>query len=415
MARTAVADLHARLTADVTQYDAEMKRAAAITQRAAASIDGQLTQLQRNVAKKFSVGDIGKDILRGAGLFGGFQIANTLADQIVGHFREQAQFAQATEESMAKQMQITKEMIRLNQTEGEQMETLRKERDHLWKSLQAANANATTAEQRVEVNKLAEAYGQASLALAQMEVARDTRRDEESTALMQQVKDAEARANAAAAGAYSVGLGREDLRAGLRRRQTEIHYLTSTMSGATDPESLKKRKELTEELLAVNQRLAIIYADEARLGAAVGDTIAAHFEDAIFAGEKLSDVLRNLAQDLMRLFFRETIGAPLAKAVSAGFRGLLGFADGGRPPVGTPSVVGERGPELFVPDRAGTIVPNHKLGGGGSGPSLNLTYNFQTGVTRQEIAGILPQMVEATKRAVADAVSRGGSYRQSFA
>ena len=39
------------------------------------------------------------------------------------------------------------------------------------------------------------------------------------------------------------------------------------------------------------------------------------------------------------------------------------FANGGRPPVGRPSVVGERGPELFVPRTAGTIVPNHAMGG----------------------------------------------------
>ena len=38
----------------------------------------------------------------------------------------------------------------------------------------------------------------------------------------------------------------------------------------------------------------------------------------------------------------------------------------GRPPVGRASIVGERGPELFVPDRAGTIIPNNQLGGGTS-------------------------------------------------
>ena len=43
---------------------------------------------------------------------------------------------------------------------------------------------------------------------------------------------------------------------------------------------------------------------------------------------------------------------------------FLGFANGGRPPVGRPSIVGERGAEMFVPDRAGTIIPNHELGGG---------------------------------------------------
>jgi phage-related minor tail protein len=36
-------------------------------------------------------------------------------------------------------------------------------------------------------------------------------------------------------------------------------------------------------------------------------------------------------------------------------------AKGGRPRVGKLAVVGEKGPELFVPDTAGTIIPNHKL------------------------------------------------------
>jgi hypothetical protein len=39
-----------------------------------------------------------------------------------------------------------------------------------------------------------------------------------------------------------------------------------------------------------------------------------------------------------------------------------GFAAGGRPEVGRVSVVGERGPELFVADAPGTVIPNHMLG-----------------------------------------------------
>jgi len=46
-------------------------------------------------------------------------------------------------------------------------------------------------------------------------------------------------------------------------------------------------------------------------------------------------------------------------AVSA----LFGFADGGEPPVGVPSLVGERGPELFIPKTSGTVIPNNMLGG----------------------------------------------------
>lgn len=39
------------------------------------------------------------------------------------------------------------------------------------------------------------------------------------------------------------------------------------------------------------------------------------------------------------------------------------FADGGRPPVGKASIVGENGPEWFVPSGAGRIVPNGGMGG----------------------------------------------------
>ena len=50
---------------------------------------------------------------------------------------------------------------------------------------------------------------------------------------------------------------------------------------------------------------------------------------------------------------------------------IRGFEKGGRPPVGQPSIVGEKGAELFVPDQAGTIVPNNQLG-----MSQPVTVNF---------------------------------------
>jgi hypothetical protein len=54
--------------------------------------------------------------------------------------------------------------------------------------------------------------------------------------------------------------------------------------------------------------------------------------------------------------------------------GSLGFANGGDPPVGKASIVGERGPELFVPRTAGTIIPNHALSG--MGGTTNVTNNY---------------------------------------
>lgn len=77
--------------------------------------------------------------------------------------------------------------------------------------------------------------------------------------------------------------------------------------------------------------------------------------------------LKNAMADV----FGAVRGAGYGKGSSGGFLGdiwnfgksLLGFADGGRPPVGRASIVGENGPELFVPRSAGTIVPNGMMGG----------------------------------------------------
>jgi phage-related minor tail protein len=45
-------------------------------------------------------------------------------------------------------------------------------------------------------------------------------------------------------------------------------------------------------------------------------------------------------------------------------KGLTGKAIGGSVQSGQPYMVGERGPEMFVPNQSGSIVPNKKMGGG---------------------------------------------------
>ncbi len=65
-----------------------------------------------------------------------------------------------------------------------------------------------------------------------------------------------------------------------------------------------------------------------------------------------------------------------ALAFAMGFvNKIKAFEKGGRPPVGRPSLVGEKGAELFVPDQAGTIVPNEKLG---MGKSVTVNFNINT-------------------------------------
>lgn len=58
---------------------------------------------------------------------------------------------------------------------------------------------------------------------------------------------------------------------------------------------------------------------------------------------------------------------------------LSGRASGGPVSGGTPYIVGERGPELFVPSNNGSIVPNNKMGGG-----TGITVNLSVGTVQKE-------------------------------
>ena len=94
-------------------------------------------------------------------------------------------------------------------------------------------------------------------------------------------------------------------------------------------------------------------------------------------------------------------------------------ASGGTIQANTPSLVGERGPELFVPRTAGAITPSSLTPGkmGGSSVVINQNLNFALGVTntvRTEIANLLPQIQQSTISAVADAKLRGGKFAKAF-
>lgn len=148
----------------------------------------------------------------------------------------------------------------------------------------------------------------------------------------------------------------------------------------------------------------------------IKDSFGDALEDVMFDFENFgagaSSILLGLAKNLAR----SRLIDPLSSGVSdlIGDSGLLDgigdffggfFADGGRPPLGKVSVVGEDGPELFVPDAAGTIVPNSQLGGG---IVVNHAFHIQSGVTRQELSSMIPSIVAQSKAATFAAIERGG-------
>ncbi len=200
----------------------------------------------------------------------------------------------------------------------------------------------------------------------------------------------------------------------LRAKETALMAEIAQIGVADADARIRKQGELVQ---VYNEMLPLI-EEQGRLAQDAASLIASGFEDAIFSGEKLSNVLRNLALDLTRLVFRNLILDPMASGVTGIIKGIFGMrADGGPVSSNSPYIVGEEGPEIFVPHASGTIVPNHKMGsaGGGGGSTVNITYNIQSGVSRAELAPILESERKRLKAEIPDMVRRGGSYRAAFA
>ena len=85
--------------------------------------------------------------------------------------------------------------------------------------------------------------------------------------------------------------------------------------------------------------------------------------------------LRASATGLFKSLFGMYASGGFGTGNSFGNADLGGFlADGGSANANTPYVVGERGPELFVPRSSGTVIPNHALGG--MGGTTMVTNNY---------------------------------------
>jgi len=104
-----------------------------------------------------------------------------------------------------------------------------------------------------------------------------------------------------------------------------------------------------------------------KIGESIAQGVSTALTDAILQaktlGEAAKGILNMIARQLLQLGINTLLFNVFGGSTGI-FKNLPTFANGGRPPVGRPSIVGERGPELFVPSSAGTIIPNHSLGGG---------------------------------------------------
>ena len=76
---------------------------------------------------------------------------------------------------------------------------------------------------------------------------------------------------------------------------------------------------------------------------------------------KFKDFANMVIRELIRIAIQAAITFAIKKAASMFTFGIPFFADGGQIAKAQPAIVGEEGPELFVPNSSGKIIPNDQL------------------------------------------------------
>jgi len=143
---------------------------------------------------------------------------------------------------------------------------------------------------------------------------------------------------------------------------------------------------LTGALTVVKGKFDGLIASSKEFGVAMVSDFAAGMGQAIASGQKFGQAFKQIFADMLKQIIALIVQAAILAALFAmipglgaasGFKaGAMGFKDilsgslqgrasGGPVAGGTPYMVGENGPELFMSNTGGNIVPNHALGGGG--------------------------------------------------
>lgn len=160
--------------------------------------------------------------------------------------------------------------------------------------------------------------------------------------------------------------------------------------GNQDEEELVKQLNRQEEL----EKFNVAIEDSAKKTKEMYDSVWGNMGNAIDNFVKtgkmsFKDLAKSIIQDLiaiqmkaqatgiMNMLINSFIN-PGANGASGNGTGITGFgsayADGGSPTPNTINLVGENGPELFIPKTAGTIIPNNALGNMAS--TTNVTNNY---------------------------------------
>lgn len=157
-------------------------------------------------------------------------------------------------------------------------------------------------------------------------------------------------------------------------------------SGGEESGGQEGGETLVGALTVVKGKFDGLIASSKEFGVAMVTDFAAGMGQAVASGQKFGQAFKQIFADMLKQIAALIIQAAILAALFAmipglgaasgfasggmGFKDILsgslqGRASGGPVAGGTPYMVGENGPELFMSNTGGNIVPNHALGGGG--------------------------------------------------
>lgn len=214
-------------------------------------------------------------------------------------------------------------------------------------------------------------------------------------------------------------------------RFTEANIALGRQFGVTNTNILAQAETLTilEQKLKdqENTQQSILSSLEG-LSAGFSETLAESLLSGKLALEDFKDVARSFVNTIIKEFIRLQIVNKLINNIF-GLEGSNALpegnffsrgATGGTVQRGVPTLVGERGPEIIIPQTASSLVNSNNtrsaLGSGGS-IVVNQNINVSTGVSqtvRAELVNFLPVIQSQTMSAIAQAKSKGGRLAEAL-
>jgi hypothetical protein len=110
------------------------------------------------------------------------------------------------------------------------------------------------------------------------------------------------------------------------------------------------------------------------VGMAVSDGFKGMLTGAMSWKDGIKGIINSVIDELWRLYVVQQIVGFVTKGINSilGIPNVPARANGGHVGGNKPYLVGEQGPELFVPGKTGTIIPNKNMGGGNGGGGVTV-------------------------------------------